>query len=62
MRFLLAAYKSGHTATLHSAKIGKAEIRMFANIRHAKERYLCKLNGGNKDGEGGREGKTHKLI
>jgi len=40
----------------------QSRIRMFANIRHAKERYLCKLNGGNKDGEGGREGETHKPV
>ena len=36
MRFLSAAYKSGHTATPRSAKIGKAEIRMSA-FRYMKE-------------------------
>ena len=45
-------------------KFGKAEIRMFVKryTPRKTERYLCKLNGGDRDGEGSRAGETHKSV
>ena len=57
-------HNSGHTATLRSTQIRQSRIRMFAKryTPRKTERYLCKLNGGDGDGEGSREGKTHKPV
>jgi len=46
--------------TLQKSAKPNSHVRKYAPRK--TERYLCKLNGGDEDGESGREGETHKSV